>query len=125
MKRSCFIQSVIIITILIAALVYIIQYKSDDWFFNPAKEFLVEETISDIDNELIYIENSTNKDSLKNLIKYFFNDVKSFKEIVNLDDKIFLEEFNVAIADSIITDKEISNLTSIMKKVDYEKSKSN
>jgi hypothetical protein len=116
---------VIIITILIAALVYIIQYKSDDWFFKPAKEFLVDEAISDMDSELIYIENSTNKDSLKNLIKYFFNDVKSFKEIVNLNDKIFLEEFNVAIADSIITDKEISNLTSIMKKVDYEKSKSN
>jgi hypothetical protein len=38
MKKGCFIKGVVIVTILIAAVVYIIQYKLDDWFFKPAKK---------------------------------------------------------------------------------------
>ena len=118
-------KSVIILTILLGGLVYIIQYKIGDWFINPGKEFIVNEAIKNLDDELIYIPDSANKDSLKSLAEYFFKNVKSFKEIVNLEKEIFMEEFQRTIADSIITDNEISNLTSILKKVNYEKSKSN
>lgn len=125
MRKSCFLKSVFILTILIGGIVYIIQYKVDDWFVKPGKEFIVNEAIKNLDAELIYITDSPNKDSLKSLVKYFFKDIKSFGEIVNLEHDIFTEEFKDAIKDSIITDSEISNLTSILKKVDHEKYKSN
>jgi len=125
MRKSCFLKSVVILTILIGGLVYIIQYKIADWFVKPGKEFIVNEAIKNLDDELIYIPDLANKDSLKSLAEYFFKNVKSFKEIVNLEKEIFMEEFQRTIADSIITDNEISNLTSILKKVNYEKSKSN
>jgi len=47
------------------------------------------------------------------------------EEIVNLDQEIFLEEFNLVIEDSLITYDEISKLTLLLKKEQNEKSKSN
>lgn len=125
MRKSCFLKSVIILTILVGALVYIIKYKLEDWVVKPGKEFIVKEAIENLDTELIHVTNSANKDSLKNLVKYFFKNVKSFEEVVNLEEEKLFKEFKVVIADSTITDSEISNITSILKKVEYEKSKGN
>ena len=47
------------------------------------------------------------------------------EDVVNLEQDIFLSEFNIAIEDSLITANEISNLTLLMKEEQYEKSKSN
>jgi hypothetical protein len=58
-------------------------------------------------------------------MKYYLENIKTMKEVVNLEQDIFLSEFEVAIEDSLITDKEISKLTLLMKKEQYEKSKSN
>ena len=125
MKKSCFLKSVFILTVIIGVLVYIIKYKLEDWVIKPGKEFFINESIENIDDELITITDSANKDSLKSLLKYFLENVKSVEEIVNLEEEKFEEELKLALSDSIISDNEISNLTSILKKVEYEKSKSN
>ncbi|MBK9099863.1 MAG: hypothetical protein IPM14_17520 [bacterium] len=125
MRKSCFLKSVFILTVVIGVLVYIIQYKLDDWVIKPGKKFIINESIESIDDELITINDSANKDSLKSLLKYFLDNVKSVEEIVNLEEEKFEEELKIALSDSIISDNEISNLTSILKKVEYEKSKSN
>ena len=125
MKKSCFIQVVIIVTILVAAAIYIIQYKLDDWFINPAKKNLVSEVHKNWDNEVKHIEESVQKDSLRSLMIYYIKNVKSMEEVVNLDEENFIKEFSVVIEDSIITDEEISQLTLLLKKEEYEKSESN
>jgi hypothetical protein len=125
MKKSCFIQVVIIVTILVAAAIYIIQYKLDDWFINPAKNILVSEVDKNWDNEVKHIEESVQKDSLRSLMLYYIKNVKSMEEVVNLDEENFIKEFGVVIEDSIITDEEISQLTLLLKKEEYEKSESN
>ena len=38
MKKVRLIKGVVIVTIIIASVVYIIQYKLDDWFVKPAKK---------------------------------------------------------------------------------------
>ena len=125
MKKSCFIQVVVIVTILVAAAIYIIQYKLDDWFINPAKKILVSEVDKNWDNEVKHIEESVQKDSLRSLMLYYIKNVKSMEEVVNLDEENFIKEFGVVIEDSIITDKEISQLSLLLKKEEYEKSESN
>ena len=125
MKKSCFIQVVVIVTILVAAAIYIIQYKLDDWFINPAKNILVSEVDKNWDNEVKHIEESVQKDSLRSLMIYYIKNVKSMEEVVNLDEENFIKEFGVVIEDSIITDEEISQLTLLLKKEEYEKSESN
>lgn len=124
MKKGCFIQAVVIVTILVAAAVYIIQYKLDDWFIKPTKKFLVSEVVKNWDNEVKHINESVQKDSLKTLMIYYLENIKSIEEVVNLDEEKFSNEFKLVIEDSLITDEEISKLTLLLKKEQNEKSKS-
>ena len=90
MKKSCFIQAVVIITILVAAAIYIIQYKLDDWFIKPTKNILVTEAGKNWESETSHINDSVQKDSLRSLLIYYFENIKSMEDIVNLDQgKIF------------------------------------
>jgi len=123
-KKSCFIQSVIIITILVAAAIYIIQYKLDDWFIKPTKNILITEAGKDWESETSHINDSVQKDSLRSLLIYYFENIKSMKDVVNLDQEKIFEEFELVIEDSLITDEEISKLTLLMQKEQNEKSKS-
>ncbi len=125
MKKGCFIQSVIIVTIIIAVVVYIIKYKLEDWIFKPGKEIILSELADNWDDDTAFIKESVEKDSLKSLMKYYFENIKTIEEVVNLDQDNFLKEFKDLIDDSLITEKEISNLTLLLKKEQYEKSKSN
>jgi hypothetical protein len=124
MKKGCFIQAVIVVTIFVAAAIYIIQYKLDDWFSNPTKKFLLSQVVHDWDNEVKYIDASVQKDSLKALLIYYIENIKSMEDVVNLEEEYFIQEFNLVIEDSLITDEEISKLTLLLKKEQYEKSKS-
>ncbi len=125
MKKSCFIQSIVIITILVAAAIYIIQYKLDDWLVKPGKKLILSEVSKNWGKETAYIKESLEKDSLKSLMKYYLENIKMMEDVVNLEPDIFLSEFELVIEDSLITDNEISNLTLLMKKEQYEKPKSN
>jgi hypothetical protein len=123
MKKGCFIKAVIIVTILVAAAIYIIQYKADDWFIKPAKKLLLNEIINEWEHELRYVEESAQKDSLRTLMIYYIENIKSMEDIVNLDEEIFLKEFNLVVEDSIISSEEISKLTLLLKKEPNEKFK--
>lgn len=125
MKKGCFIQSVIIVTILIAAIVYIVKYKLEDWLIEPGKKIILSEVSKNWDKETDYIKESPEKDSLKSLMKYYLENIKTKEDVVNLEQDIFFTEFKLSIEDSLITDNEISNLTLLMKKEQYEKSKNN
>jgi hypothetical protein len=125
MKKGCFLNAVIIGTILIAAAVYIVENKFDEWFLKPGKELVLNEIINNWDNEFKYIHASTQKDSLKNLLVYYVDNIKSLDEVVHTNEKSFVKEFESVIEDSLITKDEISKLTTLVKKELNEESKRN
>ena len=125
MKKGCFLQTVIIGTVLIASAVYIIENKFDEWFLKPGKELLLNEIVKNWDNDLKYIYESEQKDSLKKLLTYYVDNIKSIDELTTIDEKSFINAFDSVIEDSIISSEEISKLTSLVKKEINEKSKSN
>ena len=125
MKKGCFVKSIIIITIIIAAIVYIIQYKLDDWVLVPGKKLIISEIAENWDKESEFIYDSTEKDSLSTLIKLYIENIKSMKEVVNLDKDLFLNELKIAIEDSFVTKEELSALATLLKKEQNEKPKSN
>jgi len=47
------------------------------------------------------------------------------EDVVNLEQDKFLNELKLVIDDSLVTDAELSKLTSLLKKEEYEKFKSN
>ncbi|MCW9095059.1 MAG: hypothetical protein OQJ74_04365, partial [Ignavibacteriaceae bacterium] len=114
MKKGCFLNAVIIGTILIAAAVYIIENKFDEWFLKPGKELVLNEIINNWDNEFKYIHASPQKDSLKNLLVYYVDNIKSLDEVVHINEKSFANEFESVIEDSLITNNEISKLTTLV-----------
>jgi len=125
MKKGCFLNAVIIGTILIAAAVYIVENKFDEWFLKPGKELVLNEIINNWDNEFKYIYASPQKDSLKNLLVYYVDNIKSLDEVVLTNEKSFANEFESVIEDSLITKNEISKLTTLVKKELNEESKGN
>ena len=125
MKKGCFIQSVIIVTIFIAAAVYIIKYKLEDWVVKPGKKILITEVGNNWENETAFIKESPEKDSLRLLLKYYLENIKTMEDVVNLEQDKFLNELKLVIDDSLVTDAELSKLTSLLKKEEYEKFKSN
>lgn len=125
MKKGCFLQTVIIGTVLIASAVYIIENKFDEWFLKPGKELLLNEIVKNWDNDLKYIYESEQKDSLKKLLTYYVDNIKSIDELTTIDEKSFINAFDSVIEDSIISTEEISKLTSLVEKEINEKSKSN
>jgi hypothetical protein len=96
----------------------------DDWFIKPTKKILLSETVKDWENEVKHIDESVQKDSLRALLIYYIENIKSMEDVVNLEEEKFLKEFNDVIEDSLITGEEISKLTLLLKKEQYEKSKS-
>jgi tRNA C32,U32 (ribose-2'-O)-methylase TrmJ len=125
LKKGCFIQSVIIVTILIAAAVYIIKYKLEDWVVKPGKKILITEVGNNWENETAFIKESPEKDSLRLLLKYYLENIKTMEDVVNLEQDKFLNELKLVIDDSLVNDAELSKLTSLLKKEEYEKFKSN
>ena len=124
-RKGCFIQSVIVLTILVAVIVYLIQYKLDDWIIGPGKKIVLNEIAKHWDTETEYIKVSAEKDSLKSILNYYLKNIKTAKEVVNLEKDKFFIEFSDAVEDSLITEKEISILSQLLKKEENEKSKSN
>ena len=123
MKKGCFLNIVIIGTIMIAAAVYIIENKFDEWFLKPGKKIVLKEIVNNWDDESKYIHASPQKDSLKNLLVYYVDNIKSLDEVVYTDEKSFVNEFESVIKDSVITQNEISKLTKLVKKEVNEESK--
>ena len=125
MKKGCFIQSVIIATILVGAAVYIIKYKLNDWIVKPGKKLIISEVEKNWESETAFIKKSVEKDSLKSLMNYYLHNIKTMEDVVNLDEDIFHIEFESIIKDSLVTQNELSKLTQILKKEENENSESN
>lgn len=116
MRKGCFIKSVVIVTILIAVIIYLIEHKFDDWVVKPGKKIILSEVAKNWDNEDEFIAESTEKDSLRSLMKYYLKNIKTFEEVVNLDEINFLKELGLATEDSLVTENELSKLSSLLKK---------
>jgi hypothetical protein len=123
MKKGCFLNIVIIGTIIIAAAVYIIENKFDEWFLKPGKKIVLKEIVNNWDDEFKYLHASPQKDSLKNLLVYYVDNIKSLDEVVYADEKSFVNEFESVIKDSVITQDATSKLTTLVKKELNEESK--
>jgi hypothetical protein len=126
MKKGCFVKVIIVLTIVVAALLYIIQYHLDDLIINPAKEFFSELFVSGVDKELSYIEESPEKDSLRVLLKnYLQAKFTNTKELSNKDIDWLIDSVKVVVSDSIITPDDLNKIKFLIEQKGYERSKKN
>lgn len=125
MKKGCFLKLVFVITILIASVLYIVQNKFDDIFLNPGKKLITELIEDNWESELGYITGTEEKDSLKSLLHFYVDGIKTVSEISENKHEELLELLEITFNDSLITKKELSELTKIVKSLRNETKKNN
>ncbi|HVO76274.1 MAG TPA: hypothetical protein VMT35_19790 [Ignavibacteriaceae bacterium] len=112
MKKGCFIKTVIIFTVLIAAVLFLIQ-NFPDIFLKPGEKFIKGLVFKGFTKELEHVKETPEKDSLKVLIDNFVhNRFKSKKNIeINSDEmEELVDSVKSTFADSLITPGELQNI---------------
>jgi len=123
MKKGCFLKTVIIMTIIIASVLYIFQNKFDEIFIGSGKKFILSVFEDKWAKELNYVQDNPEKDSLKLLIKFYIADTKSAEEISNEETDFFFQILKNSFKDSLIDKTELSEITNLIKRLNHERSK--
>ncbi len=124
MKPGCFLKSIIVLTIIVAAIAYIIQHKSG-LFFNPGKKIITEAFMNDWDNDFEYVRNTPEKNMLKDSLRLFLDSLKlqEIPDEKNIDR--IAQMVSAAVADSIISDSELEVISNKLKSIKNERSEQN
>ncbi|MDO8550261.1 MAG: hypothetical protein Q7S39_08950 [Ignavibacteria bacterium] len=118
MKKGCFLKSIIILTILVAAGLYIVQ--------NHLEEFFSDLVVSGADEELSFINESPEKDSLRTLLKdYLQVKFTNTKELSDNDIDWLIDSVKFVVRDSIITREDLNKIKNLIEQKGYERSKKN
>lgn len=107
-------KSIIVLTILIAAILYIIQHKAG-LFFEPGKKIVTNFFMDKWDDEFKFVKDTPEKAELKNSLESYlkelkYEDVPEDKEL----NKIF-DIVKVAAEDSVITGSELKEISNNLK----------
>jgi len=125
MKKGCFLKTVIIMTIIIASVLYIFQNKFDEIFIGSGKKFILSVFEDKWAKELNYVQDNPEKDSLRSLIKFYIADIKSADEFSDEETENFFQILKNSFKDSLIDKSELSELTNLIKRLNHERSKKN
>jgi type IV secretory pathway VirD2 relaxase len=119
MKKSCFIRSVFVLTIITGVIVYLVQTKWD-----TIKNLLADVPRKGIEKTLVKYKESPEKDTLKALLDDFFT-----KRLVNfnqLNNNMFdplVTSLKESSPDSLINTEKLNQIKQILKKIEDEGSK--
>ena len=119
MKKSCFIRSVFVLTIVTGVAVYLVQTKWDS-----IKNMLADVPRKGIEKTLVKYKESPEKDTLKALLDDFFT-----KRLVNfnqLNNNMFdplITSLKESSPDSLINRNKLNQIKQILKKIEDEGSK--
>ena len=75
MKPGCFLKSIILLTVLVALILYIIQHKSE-LFSKPGKKIVTGVLINDMDKQLSSVRNTPEKIELRESLKSYLYSLK-------------------------------------------------
>jgi len=124
MKKGCFIKIIIVLTIIIAAILYILQNHLDDVVINPGKKLISDLIVGGIDDELNCIRETPEKDSLRFLLKEYLKDkISKTKEINTGDLNWIIDSIKVIVTDTLITQNNLNRIKELINLKDYERSK--
>ncbi len=135
MKKGCFLKSIIILTILLAVVLYLFEHHFDDLVIKPGKGILKDIALSEITKKFDKVKKSPEKDSLEVLINDFVeskinkidfekdnkqNGDKNIKININddeLDNQIqrLMDSLNIYLNDNIVDKKDLQKVIEILK----------
>jgi hypothetical protein len=125
-RKGCFIGLLIILTVVIAGIIYFFKYHKNEvqGIFKPV---VLSSLKNDIFEKLNKIHSNNYKDSLKSIVSDYITQIKN-KENFNLENAgHFFDNIKIILSDSVIDSLEIKNIRNLLIKdmVEYERSKKN
>ncbi|GAB1442144.1 hypothetical protein MASR2M39_09790 [Ignavibacteriales bacterium] len=109
MKPGCFLKTLILGTILLAAAIYIITNKGKEWFVDPIKENILSSAFDSLPNELKGLKDTKEKlmlvERIDSLVTLFKSDTSGVTINFNKVDNFFktLKDYS---KDSLLTSRE-------------------
>ena len=126
MKKGCFIKVIIALTIIIAAVLYIVENHFDDLILKPGEVIIKDIVFKEINKKMQFVKNTPEKDSLKALMSsYLSNKLHNERKLNSRDFEDLIDSINTALDDSIISPSEYQKLKSSFEKEINERPKKN
>lgn len=113
MKKGCFLKTIAILTIFVAAIAYIIQNKLDDWIIEPGKKFLLPRIEQGFTREFDFVTESVEKDSLLSIINKYVENI-DFKKNDSASSEFWIEIKKI-VSDSVVNKTEIEKLLQLIR----------
>ena len=115
MKKGCVLKFIFIFTILVAAIIYLVQNKFDELFLEKGKEFVISAIEENWNTELGYVTDSPEKDSVKNLLHLYFSGIESAEYLTDERTEAVIEYLEETFKDSLIDIEELSRINKLIK----------
>lgn len=115
MKKGCFITTIVVVTILIGAAMYIFQNHFDSLVLNPGKKILAGFVKKDLEKKLEFVIETREKTELRNLIKEYSENTDAIKKLKEKDVDQIISTIESAISDSIIKKSELEEISQLIK----------
>lgn len=114
MKKGCFLKFIIIFTILVAVILYIVQNKFEEYVLNPGKEIVLSVLDEKWDEQLGYLKQSEEKDSLKSLIRSYVKRLDLNPDDAGEKANIIIEQLRSIVKDSTVDADELLTMRKII-----------
>jgi hypothetical protein len=114
LKKSCFLKIIIIFTIVLAAGLYLIQNKFDELFLTSGKELAISVIEEGWKNDLDFVKETHEKDSLKTMLKHFISNMKSSKNFTTKKTEFLIDYLAAAFDDSLVDADELSQIYNLI-----------
>jgi uncharacterized membrane protein (DUF106 family) len=111
MKKGCFIQIIIVVTILTAVIVYLVKNHFNELVIGPGKEFLSGMMMDEFDEKYSFVYETPEKDSLRLLLNdILFLSIDKSKKISNNSFNELFESIDHVFRDSLIDQSELNEI---------------
>jgi hypothetical protein len=117
MKTGCFVKSLIIATIFLAAIIYIMTNKFDDFIKKPIQDFAINFALGEFNEKFENIPDTAQKEELDSIIKSFSNNLRDIKTIEMSKLENLGNTLNKSLIDSEISKNEISEIKSLIEEI--------
>jgi len=114
LKKGCFLKFIVIFTIFVAVVLYIVQNKFDEFLVKPGKKVLLQILNDKWDEELSYVKESDEKESLKKLINEYLTKVKSKEDLANDKTGLIIEQLGTTVQDSVVDAGELEKMRKLI-----------
>jgi len=115
LKKGCFLKFIIIFTIVLASILYLVQNKFDELFLEPGKELVLSVIEENWNSELGYVNDSPEKDSLKNLLQFYISGIESTEFLSDERAEAVINYLEQTFKDSLIDYEELSHINKLIK----------